>query len=159
MFIAVISGGSTFKSAVFSSSSSLPPHISEGGGLVIESGGKDDLLLDHFDYKQSREAVDLPLPCHPCPGLATFAFRSNEVRYLLLDLDLYGGTDKLGMFPPFLKRTAGVMPPVTVLCFGSLFVWVVSGLLETGQCHPKPERSTVLLCCQLPTDFHNISIV
>ena len=26
-------------------------------------------------------------------------------------------------------------------------------LLETGQCHPKSEWSTVLLCCQLPTDF------
>ena len=33
------------------------------------------------------------------------------------------------------------------------------GLLETGQCHPNSERSTVLLCCQLPIDFQNISIV
>ena len=28
-----------------------------------------------------------------------FAFRSIEVRHLLLDLDPYGGTDPLGMFP------------------------------------------------------------
>ena len=35
---------STLKSAVFASSSSLPPHVSEGGGLVCESGGKADLL-------------------------------------------------------------------------------------------------------------------
>ena len=27
------------------------------------------------------------------------------------------------------------------------------------QCHPNSEKSTVLICCQLPTDFHNISIV
>ena len=33
------------------------------------------------------------------------------------------------------------------------------GLLETGQCYLNSERFTVLLCCQLPTDFHNISIV
>ena len=33
------------------------------------------------------------------------------------------------------------------------------GLLEATQCHPNSERSTVILCFQLPTDFHNISIV
>ena len=87
---------STLKSAVFGSSS-LPPLISEGGGLVCESVGKADLLSDHFDSKQSREAVDLPLTCYPSPSLTTFAFRSSEVRRLLLDLDPYGGTDPLGM--------------------------------------------------------------
>ena len=30
---------------------------------------------------------------------------------LLLDLDPYGGTDPLGMFPLFLKRTADVLAP------------------------------------------------
>ena len=35
---------STLKSAVFGSSSSFPPLVSEGGGLVCESVGKDDLL-------------------------------------------------------------------------------------------------------------------
>ena len=40
---------STLKSVVFGSSSSLPPLISEGGGLVCESVGKADLLPDHFD--------------------------------------------------------------------------------------------------------------
>ena len=102
---------STLKSAVFGSSSSLPPLISEGGGLVCELVGKADLLSDHFDSKQSREVVDLPLTCHPSPSLTTFAFRSSEVRRLLLDLDQYGGTDPLGMFPLFLKRTADVMAP------------------------------------------------
>ena len=38
--------------------------------------------------------------------VTTFAFRSSEVRHLLLDLDPYGGTDPLGMFPLFLRRTA-----------------------------------------------------
>ena len=32
------------------------------------------------------------------------------MRHLLLDLDSYGGTDPLGMFPLFLKRTADVIP-------------------------------------------------
>ena len=89
----------------------MHPLVSKGGGLVCESVGKADLLSDQFDSKQSREAVDLPLTCHPSPSLTTFAFRSNEVRRLLLDLDPYGGTDPLGMFPLFLKRTADVMTP------------------------------------------------
>ena len=50
---------STFKSAVFGSSSSLLPLIGPGGGLVRDSVGKDDLLSDHFDSKLSRESVDL----------------------------------------------------------------------------------------------------
>ena len=100
---------STLKSAEFGSSSSLPPLVSDGGGLVCESVGNSDLLSDHFDSKQSREAVDLPLTCHPSPSLNTFAYRSSEVRRLLLDLDPCGGTDRLGMFPIFLKRTADVM--------------------------------------------------
>ena len=94
---------------MFGSISSLPPLVNEGGGLACESVGKADLLSDHFDSKQSREAVDLPLTCHPSPSLNTFVFRSSEVRRLLLDLDPYGGTDPLGMFLLFLKRTADVM--------------------------------------------------
>ena len=42
---------STLMSAVFGSSSSLPPLVSEGGGLLCEPVYKDDLLPDHFDSK------------------------------------------------------------------------------------------------------------
>ena len=63
---------------------------------------------------QSREAVDFPFTCHPSPSLTTFLFRSSEVKRLLLNLDSYGGTDPLGMFLLFLKRTADVMAPVLV---------------------------------------------
>ena len=94
---------------VLGSSTSLPPLVGEGGGLVCDSVGNADLLSDHFDSKQSREAVDLPLTCHPSPSFTTFEFRSSEVRPLLLDLYPYGGTDPLCMFPLFLKKTADVM--------------------------------------------------
>ena len=150
---------STLKSAVFGSSSSLPPLVSEGGGLVCESGGKADLLSDHFDSKHSKEVVDLPLSCHQSPCLTTVAFRSSEVRRLLLDLDPYGGTDPFGMFPRFLKRTADVMAPRLSVVFRRLVRLVVTSVLETAQCHPNSERSTVLFCCQLQTNFHKISIV
>ena len=63
--------------------------------------GKAD-LSDHFDSMQSREAIHL-LVLPPLPS-------GGEVRRLLLDLDPYGGTDPLGMFPVFLKRTADYCP-------------------------------------------------
>ena len=51
----VFSCGCPKKSFVVSSS--LPPLVGGGGGLVCESVGKADLLSDHFDGKQSRESV------------------------------------------------------------------------------------------------------
>ena len=59
--------------------------ISEGGGLVCESVGLDDLLSYHFDGNQSREAVDLLLTCYLSPSFTTCAIRSSEVMRLLLD--------------------------------------------------------------------------
>ena len=105
---------------MFGSSSSLPPLVSERGGLVCESVGKADLLSDHFDSKQSRETVDLPLTCHLSPSHTTYAFRPNEVRRLLLDLDPNCGTDPFGMFPLFLMRTADVMAPRPSVVFRRL---------------------------------------
>ena len=55
--------------------------------------------------------VDLLLTCHPSLRLTTFAFRSIEVGHLLLKLDPFGGTNPLGLFPLFLKRTADVLVP------------------------------------------------
>ena len=82
---------------------------------MCELVGKADLLSDLFDGKQSRESVDLPLTCHPSPCLTSFAFTSSEVRCLLLDLDPYGGSDPLGMFPLFLKRTDVLAPRLSVV--------------------------------------------
>ena len=103
---------STLKTAVFGSSSSLPPLVCPGGGLVCELVGKADLLSDHFDCKQSSEHVDLLVTCQPSPSLITFAFT--------LDLDPYGGTDPLGMFPLFLKRMADVLAPHLSVVFRRL---------------------------------------
>ena len=87
---------------------------------MCESVGKADLLSDHFDGKQSRESVDLPLTCHPSPSISSFAFRSSEVRSILLDLDPYGGSDLSGMFPLFLKRTADAQAPHLSVVFRRL---------------------------------------
>ena len=84
------------------------------------------MLSAHFDGKQSSDPVDLPSTCHLSSSLTTFAFRSREVKQLLLDLDSYGGTDPLCMFYLFfLKRTAEVLAPRLavvfwwLLCLGS----------------------------------------
>ena len=69
---------STLKTAVFGLSSSLPPLVGGGGGLVYESVGKADLLSDYFDGKQSRESVDLPLTCYP--SLDLLPLPSGRVR-------------------------------------------------------------------------------
>ena len=70
------------------------------------------MFPDHFDGKQSTEFVNLLLTCHPSPRLTTFVFRSSEVGRLLLDdMNPYGGTDPLGMFPLFLTRTADALAP------------------------------------------------
>ena len=105
---------STLKSAVFSSSSSLPPLVSEGGGLVCESVGKADLLLDHFDRKQSREAVDLLLTCHLSPSLTTFVFRSSEVRSSCLTWTLVMALTHWECFLFLLRELLMLSPPVLV---------------------------------------------
>ena len=76
--------------------------------------GIADHLLHHFDSKQSRESVDLPFTFHPSHRLSKFPIRSSEVRRLMLDLVHYGGTDPLGMFPVFIKRTVNVFAQVLV---------------------------------------------
>ena len=88
--------------------------------VSCESVGKADLLSDNFDSKQSREAVNLSLTCHPFPSLTIFAGRSREVRHLLLHMDAYG-TNPLGMFLLFLKRTADV----TASRLPVVFQWLV----------------------------------
>ena len=111
---------STLKSSVFGADSSLPPLIGTGGGLVSDSEAKANLLIDHFDGKQLRDPISLPLGCHQSPKLTSFAFRSSEVLRILKDLDSYGGVDPLGMFPLFFKRTAAVFAPRVSTVFRQL---------------------------------------
>ena len=69
----------TLKPVVFGSSSSLPPFVSDGCGLVCESVGKANLLSDHFDSKQSMDS-----------------FRSLATRLLVLT-PLPSGRDRSGV--------------------------------------------------------------
>ena len=42
------------------------------------------------------------------------------MKRLLLDLDSYGGTDTMGMFPLFFKKTAVVLAPYLAVVFWQL---------------------------------------
>ena len=53
---------------------------------------------------------------------------------------------------PFFLRELMFWLPILVLCFGGLFVWVVSRHAGVGQFHPNSEGSTVLLCSYIVTD-------
>ena len=99
--------------------SSLPPLIGGGGGLVCESVGKAEMLSAYFDGQQSWDPVNLPATCHMSPSLTTFAFRSREVRRLLLDLNFYGGTAPFGYVSSFFKRIADVLAPRLALDFSA----------------------------------------
>ena len=105
--------------------------------IMEHSVGKADLLSDHF------ESVGLPLTCHPSPGLTTFAFRSSEVRYFLLDFDPYSDTDPLGMFHLFLREL--MLWPLSWLVFrrlvrlGSfLACWRQANVLQLRKVHCPP---------------------
>ena len=114
---------------------------------MCESVDKADLLSDNFYSKQSSEAVDRPLTCHLSISLTIFVFRLSEVRHLLLNLDPYGGTDQLGMFPLFLMRTADVMGQCTSVVFRQLVsVPAVSQLAVDRPMSSNSKRSTILLC-------------
>ena len=103
-----------------------------GDGLVCESVEKVEMQSAHFDGKQSRDPIDLPSTCHSSPSLTTFSFRSREVRWILLDLDSYGGTDSLGMFPLYFKRTADVLAARLAVVFRRLLRLGLSCFLGGG---------------------------
>ena len=106
------------------------------------------MLSANFDGKQSRDLVHLPSTCHPSSSLTAFAFRSREVKRLLLDLDFYGGTDPFGTFPLFLKRTDEFLAPRLAvifrrsLCLGSFaFRWRVDNVTPIPKGPPSSSAS------------------
>ena len=107
----------------------------------------------------AREAVDLLLTCHSSPSLVTFAFRSNEVRRLLLDLNPCGGTDPLGLFPLFLKRTADALASSLSVVFRQLLrLSIFPTCWQQANVTPIPKGPLSSSVANY-TDFHNISAV
>ena len=53
--------------------------------------------------------MTIPQTCFPEAQLTGLAFRSTELKKILLNLDSYGGTDPSGVFPLFFKKVAHVI--------------------------------------------------
>ena len=79
----------------------IPPLMGPGGSLVTGREERAELFSSHFDGKQSREDITLLVSCHIRPSFCCIAFRSREVKNLLLDLESYGGCDPQGFFSLF----------------------------------------------------------
>ena len=65
------------------------------------------------------------------------------------------------MFPHFLKRTGDVLVPRLSVVFQRLHLlgcYPACWMVEIDKCHPNSNKFTILLCRQLPTDFHNMSV-
>ena len=79
------------------------------------------------------------------------------MKRILLDLDSYGGTDPLGMFPLFLKKTAVVLAPHLAEVFrrlhrlGSFPVcWRVDNVTPIPKGPPSSSASNYRQICLTP---------
>ena len=79
--------------------------------LHIALREKAALFADVFDSKQSNGSLTMPELCFPDTELTTFAFRSGEVKKLLLEPDPYGVAWPDGIFPLFFIKTASYLAP------------------------------------------------
>ena len=111
---------STLKSALFGMDSSVPPLLRPDGCVTHCPKEMATLLADVFDSKQSNEKLTMPHSCFPEAKLNSLAFRSREIKNLLLDLDAYGGVDPNGIFPLFLKKNAAYLAPKLAVIFRKL---------------------------------------
>ena len=91
--------------------SALPPLRKADGSITFDPNIKAQILSDVFQSKQSDQRLDLPSTCFPSEEFCYFAFKSSEVKYLLNDLDQFGGIDPNGIFPLFLKKIATQISP------------------------------------------------
>ena len=92
--------------------------------------------------------------------LPTFPFKSREVKRFLFDFNPYGGTDSLGMFPLFRKRTTDVMAPRLSVVFRRLVhLGSFSSCYRQSNVTSIPKRPPSSAVEKLPSDFRYISIV
>ena len=147
---------STLKSSLFGVDSSMPPLVRSDGTAVYCPKEKAELLADVFNSKQCWDSLLLPQSCFPEPKLCSMAFRSREIKTLLLELDSHGGIDPNGILPIFLKKMADIIAPKISTIFRKL-VRLASfpSLWRTGNIAALPKG---LNPSSSPTEYRPISI-
>ena len=146
----------TFKSSLLGVESGLPPLLRSDGTSIYSPKEKAELLSEVFKSKQCGEPLALPPSCSPKPELTSMAFRSKEVKALLLDLDNYGGIDPNGLFPVFFKKTADFIAPKLATIFRKL-VRLASfpSIWRTGNIAALPKGFSP---SSFPSEYRPISI-
>ena len=147
---------SALKSSLFGTDSSISALCRSDGSVTCSPQEKADLLSSTFNSKQNDKILDLPSGCHPEPILNSFAFRSSELKKLLIDLEQSSGVDPNGLFPLVLIKIADVLAPKLAVIFrilirqGSFPVcW------RTANVTALPKSSTPF---QNPSEYRPISI-
>ena len=113
---------SALKSFLFGVESALPPLRKEDGSVAFDPAVKAEILSEVFLSKQSNQRLDLPPTCFPSEDFCYFAFKSSEIKYLLNDLDSFGGIDPNGIFPFFLTKVADQLSPKIATIFRRLLM-------------------------------------
>ena len=147
---------STLKSALFGIDTTVPALLKPDGSLTHDPVEKATLFADVFDRKQSNEKLTLPQTCFPESKLTGMAFRSREIKDLLLDLDAYGGAGPDGIFPLFLKKTANVLSTkIAVILRKYARAGNFSMCWRVGNVSPLSKCGSGSSC---PSDYHPITI-
>ena len=147
---------STLKSALFGNKDGMPPILKPDGSLTHCPREKSVLFSNVFDEKQSNAELNLPQSCHPEVKLSALAFRSREIKELMLNLDPYGGSGPDGIFPLFFIKTAHFLAPKIAVIFRKLAkAGSFSVFWRNGNITPTSKSVTAGSC---PTDYRPISI-
>ena len=147
---------SALKCSLFGVEPSIPPLLKSDGSITFYPLDKANILADSFNSKQSREDIQLPQSCHPFPSFNTFAFRSAEIKFLLSNLDEYGGTDPNGLFPLILKRLSSQLAPKLAVIFRILVRrGSFSECWRSGNITPIPKGSS---SSPSPNEYRPITI-
>ena len=85
--------------------------------LLIHCKRRLTYFHQHLTLKQNDKILNLPSDCHPEPILNPFAFRSSELKNLLLDFDQSGGVDPNGLFPLIIIKIADILAPMLAVVF------------------------------------------
>ena len=147
---------STLKNFLFGVDSALPPLCKADGSVAFDPSIKARILSEVFQSKQCYQNLDLPLMCFPSEDLRYFAFKSSEIKYLLNNLDSFGGVDPNGIFPLFLKNIAKQLSPKIATIFRNLLMNGEFPLCwRSANISPIPKGTSPT---QYPSEYRPISI-
>ena len=124
--------------------------------IIDKDNGNFNDFADVFHSKQSNDCLTMPQSCFPEAELTTFAFRSGEVKKLLLELDPYGGAGPDGIFPLFFIKTANYLAPkISTVLRKLVRIGGFSMCWRVGNITSLPKSGSANSC---PSDYLPITI-